>query len=93
MTQLVLRLGRRLRENQSSARINATPWRYWLVFSHGIAEDTLVLAHGFDRAMIAGPVHEGLATAMREVVTGPGSTTIEVVRIRITDAGRTALER
>jgi hypothetical protein len=37
--------------------------------------------------MIAGLVHEGLAMVRREVVTG-----IEVVRFRITDAGRMALE-
>ena len=57
---------------------------------YGITEDTLVLAHGFDRDMIAGLVDEGLATAHREASTG--RTTIEVVRIRITDAGRMALE-
>jgi hypothetical protein len=39
---------------------------------HGIAEELLVLAHGFDRATIGGLVHQGLATAEREVVTGPG---------------------
>jgi hypothetical protein len=41
--------------------------------------------------MIAGLVEEGLATARREIVAPPGRTTIEVVRIRITDAGRQAL--
>jgi hypothetical protein len=51
-----------------------------------------VLAYGFDRAMIAGLVHEGLATARRETVTAAHRTTIEVVRITITDAGRRALE-
>ena len=51
---------------------------------------TLVLAHGFDRDMIAGLVDEGLATAHREASTG--RATIEVVRIRITEAGRMALE-
>ncbi len=61
-------------------------------FPHGITEELLVLAHGFDRAMIAGLVHEGVATKEREVVTGPGRAVIEVVRIRITDAGRMALE-
>ncbi len=61
-------------------------------FPHGITEDRLGLAHGFDRAMIAALVHEGLATAQREVVTDPGCAVIEVVHIRITDAGRTALE-
>jgi hypothetical protein len=54
---------------------------------HGITEDQLALVHGFDRSMIAGLVHAGLATAEREVVTG-----IEMVRIRITDIGRMALE-
>jgi hypothetical protein len=58
---------------------------------HGITEELLVLAHGFDRAMIAGLVHEGLATEGPEIVSG--RTTIEVVRIRISDAGRRAIER
>jgi hypothetical protein len=56
-------------------------------FSHGLTEELLVLAHGVDRAAIAGLVHEGLTTAEREVVTGPGRAVIEVVRIRITDRG------
>jgi hypothetical protein len=59
---------------------------------HGITEELLVLAHGFDRIMIAGLVHEGLAMVQREVVTGPGRATMEVARIRITDGGRMALE-
>ncbi len=59
---------------------------------HGITEELLVLAHGFNRAMIAGLVHEGLAMARREVATGPSRTIIEVVRIMITDAGRRAFE-
>lgn len=61
-------------------------------FPHGINEDLLVLAHGFDRTMIAGLIEEGLVTARREIVTGPGRTTTEVVRIRISDAGRRILE-
>jgi hypothetical protein len=61
-------------------------------FPHGVTEELLVLAHGFDRSLIAGLVHEGFATAEREVITGPGRRVIEVVRIRITDAGRMALE-
>jgi hypothetical protein len=61
-------------------------------FPHGINEDLLVLAHGFDRTMIAGLIEEGLVTAHREIVTGPGRTTTEVVRIRISDAGRRILE-
>ncbi len=58
---------------------------------HGITVDLLALAHGFDRAMIAGLVDTGLATAQHEVVSG--RATIEVVRIRISDAGRRAIER
>lgn len=61
-------------------------------FPHGITEELLVLAHEFDRAMIGGLVHESFATVEREVVTGPGRRIIEVVRIRIADAGRRALE-
>jgi hypothetical protein len=59
-------------------------------FPHGITENLLALAHGFDPAMIAGLVGIGLATAEREIVSG--RTTIEIVRIRISDAGRRALE-
>jgi hypothetical protein len=61
-------------------------------FPHGITEDQLALAHGFDRVMIARLVNEGLATAQREIVTVSRRATIEGVRIRITDAGRIALE-
>lgn len=61
-------------------------------FLHGITEELLVLAHGFNRVMIAGLVEDCLATAQREVVTAPGHTTIEVVRIRISNAGRQVLE-
>jgi len=59
---------------------------------HGVTQDRLAFAHGFDRAMIAGLVHEGLATAQREIVTVSRRTTIDVVRIRISDAGRMALQ-
>ena len=59
---------------------------------HGITEDQLVLAHEFDRTMIAGLIHDGLATAQREIVAVSRRTTIEVVRIKIADAGRMALE-
>jgi hypothetical protein len=57
----------------------------------GVTEDLLVLAHGFDSDMIAGLVRAGLATAHRETVRAGGKTT-EIVRIRITDAGRQVLE-
>ena len=55
-----------------------------------LASAMKVLAHGFDSDMIAGLVREGLATAKRESMKAGGKT-IEVVRIRITAAGREAL--
>jgi hypothetical protein len=42
--------------------------------------------------MIAGLVHERLATAKRDGMKAGGKT-IEVVRIMITDAGRKVLEK
>jgi hypothetical protein len=57
----------------------------------GVAQDLLVLAHGFDGDMIAGLVDAGLATARRETVEA-GERPIEVVRVMITDAGRRAIE-
>jgi len=41
--------------------------------------------------MLADLVSAGLATAQRQTVR-PGGTATEVVRIRITDAGRRAIE-
>jgi hypothetical protein len=58
---------------------------------HGIIEDLLVLNHEVDRAAIAGLVQEGLATEGREILAASDRTTIDLVRIRITDAGRRAL--
>jgi hypothetical protein len=55
---------------------------------HGITEDLLVLAHGFDRTMIAGLVDEGLAEARIKIVTVSRHMTMA----RVTDAGRMALE-
>ena len=56
----------------------------------GATEELLVLAHGFDGDMIAGLVHSGLAMGRRENMKA-GDRAIEVVRIRITGAGRAAL--
>jgi hypothetical protein len=58
---------------------------------HGATEALLVRAHGFDSDMIAGLVHGGLATAERETMKN-GAKPVEVVRLRITAAGRTAIE-
>jgi hypothetical protein len=58
----------------------------------GIIEELLALTHGFDRDMIAGLVDAELATAQREILAASDCTMIEVVRIRISDAGRSAIE-
>jgi len=56
----------------------------------GLTEATLLRVHGFTSDLLTGLVRDGLA----EVVTGTvraGGRTIEVVRVRITAAGRDAL--
>jgi hypothetical protein len=58
---------------------------------HGATETLLVRAHGFNSDMISGLVHDGLATAQRETMKA-GAKPIEVVRVRITDNGRKAIE-
>ena len=50
-----------------------------------------MLAHGFTRRIVAGLVRAGLATARGKTVK-VGDNTIAVGRVRITDAGRWALE-
>ena len=57
----------------------------------GATEQLLVVAHGFESDMIAWLVRSGLATATRESMKAGGKT-VEVVRIRITTAGRRAIE-
>ena len=57
----------------------------------GVNEELLVLDHRFTRRMLAGLVHTGLATADREIVKAGGKP-IEVVRVRITAAGRRAID-
>jgi hypothetical protein len=70
----------------------------------GLSEEVLVVAHGFSAEMLAGLVFDGLATVVTETRKGrndnkkdrgrasPRGLTIEVKRIRITDAGRRAIE-
>jgi hypothetical protein len=53
--------------------------------------ETLLLTYGFTHAMLAGLVRTGFATAQRQTVK-TGGNTMEVVRIRITEAGRDALD-
>ena len=58
---------------------------------HGATKKLLEVAHGFDTDMIAGLVCAGLAAEERDVMKAGGKT-IEVVRIRIKEAGRKAIE-
>jgi len=60
------------------------------VDQRGLAE-ALLLTYGFTRDLLAGLVYTGLATAQQQTVKAGGKT-MSVVRIRITEAGRRALE-
>jgi hypothetical protein len=53
--------------------------------------DEALLVHSFSRQILVGLVRAGLAAAEREVVTADGKA-IEVVRVRITAAGRKAIK-
>jgi hypothetical protein len=52
--------------------------------------EALVLAHGFTIEQMVDLIRAGLATAKAEGVVAAGRT-IEVARVRITEAGRRAL--
>jgi hypothetical protein len=58
---------------------------------HGVNEELLVHSHDFRRPTIVGLIRAGLAAADREIVKAGGKP-IEVVRVRITAAGRRAIE-
>jgi len=58
---------------------------------HSVDEELLVHSYGFRRPTIVGLVSAGLAAAEREVMKAGGET-IEVVRVRITEAGRRAID-
>jgi hypothetical protein len=58
----------------------------------GATGHLLVIAHGFEMKMLAGLVHEGLATAIVGESVKAGGKAVEVVRFWITDAGRRAIE-
>jgi hypothetical protein len=57
----------------------------------GVAAELLVLAHEFSRDMLAGLVVAGFATVVAETLKADGPT-IKIDRVRITDAGRRAIE-
>ena len=59
--------------------------------SGGVNAALLVHIHGFKRHVLAGLVQRKLAAAKREVAMADGKA-VEVVRIRITAAGRRAIE-
>jgi hypothetical protein len=58
---------------------------------HGANAELLVHGHGFSRGVLASLIRRGLAAAEREVVMAGGKA-VEVVRMRITAAGRRAIE-
>jgi hypothetical protein len=53
---------------------------------------SLLLAHGFSSSLVAELISTGLATAKSKRMRA-GRRTVDVTRVRITDAGRAALER
>jgi hypothetical protein len=53
--------------------------------------ETLLRTYGFTLRMLAGLIRAGLATAQRQTVKAGGQA-IKVIRIRITEAGRRAIE-
>lgn len=58
---------------------------------HGATEALLVRAYGFTGDMISDLVRAGLAAAERETTNG-GAAPSEAVRLRITAAGRKAID-
>jgi hypothetical protein len=53
----------------------------------GVSEEMLIVVHGFSAEMLA-----GLATVVTESKSARRGVTIEVERIRVTDAGRRAFD-
>jgi hypothetical protein len=53
---------------------------------------SLLDAHGFPLAVLVGLVDDGLVHAQTETVRGPPDRRIEIVRVKITAAGRKALK-
>jgi len=58
----------------------------------GLSEHLLVIAHGFSVEMLSSLVNAELATVVTEPVRERRGPTVMVERIRITDAGRRAIE-
>jgi hypothetical protein len=65
-----------------------------LAASRDGATEAMLRAHGFSTALIVDLVRAGLATAhSQRVVAGGGGRTMEIARMRVTEAGRRALAR
>ena len=58
---------------------------------HGLNEELLLRGHGISRGVLSSLVRRRLAAREREVVMAGGKA-IEMVRLRITVAGRRAIE-
>jgi len=58
---------------------------------HGVNEEMLVHGHGFSRRMLAVLVRVGLAASERAVMMA-GNKPVEVIRVRIADAGLRVIE-
>jgi hypothetical protein len=71
------------------SRISAARLRYSLAATAGCTEAAM-LAHGFNRAQLAELVHLGFAAATKERVISGGQT-LEVPRLKITEAGQRTL--
>jgi hypothetical protein len=52
--------------------------------------NTLLIAHGFTLPMLIGLIRDGFVEVQTEIMTAPGGKT-EIVRFRITAAGRRAI--
>jgi hypothetical protein len=57
---------------------------------HGVNEELLIRGHGFSRGVLASLNRRRLAVTQREVAMAGGKA-VEVVRVRITAAGRRAI--
>ena len=57
----------------------------------GSTEGLMLMAHGFENAMLTGLIRDGLMSTKSERVHAGREPAVEMVRLRITDAGRRAL--
>jgi hypothetical protein len=65
--------------------------RLLAISPHGANEDLLVSGHGISIGVLASLARRGLATAEHDVMMAGGKA-MEVVRVKITEAGLRAIE-